>query len=616
MSKKTELFDSKKFLERQVHSPGVYQMYDSDGLILYVGKARSLKKRLASYFQKTLAPRTRALVDRIRRIDVTLTETETEALLLEQNLIKQQRPPYNILLRDDKSYPYIHVSIDQEYPRIEFHRGPKRGKGIYFGPFPNSQAVRESMIFLQKTFRVRQCDDNFFSNRSRPCLQYQIHRCTAPCVRAITVEQYQQDVKHSLMFLEGKDEAVLRELADAMEQSSSGQQYEVAARYRDQIACLRQIREPQSIEERSATVDVVALCLKDGVACIEVLTIRQGRVLGSKSYFPQLKVESAPEEILSAFLSQYYLGDHERHIPNEIILDRSLTDEADPLSAVLTTLSGHKVSLTHRVRTQRAKWQQLAVRSAEQNLHSHLGARQGYSERLQRLQEFLGLEALPQRLECFDVSHTQGEATVASCVVFDAAGPRKSDYRRFNIASTEAGDDYAAMREALMRRYSRLQSEHAALPDVLIIDGGKNQLALARQVLTELQVTAVSLLGLAKGVTRKAGFETIVRPASEGDSWVELALDSHDPALHLLQQMRDEAHRFAITGHKARRDKKRRESVLDGVAGIGPKRRRELLRFFGGHQEIARAGLEELRRVPGISAALAQSIYDAHHPAS
>lgn len=602
----TPVFDHKKFLERQVNQPGVYQMFGPDGNILYAGKAKALNKRLASYFQKNVSPKTKALVEKIAHIEVTLTATETEALLLEQNIIKQQQPPYNILLRDDKSYPYIYVATDAEYPRMDFHRGPKRMKGRYFGPYPGAASVRESLQFLQKTFRIRQCDDHFFSHRSRPCLQYQIRRCTAPCVGAISTEQYANDVRHSLMFLEGKETVILEELADAMESASDAQQYEEAAHYRDQITHLRQIRQPQSIEEGDNDADVIAVKLQNDMACVQVVTVRQGRILGSRSYFPRLKIETNETEILGAFLSQYYLGAQERTIPPEVILDRELPEDGEVIQAALMQGSGKKVSLIYKVRSHRAKWQQLAIRTAEQNLLGRLSVRHSHLQRLERLQELLSLETLPERIECFDISHSSGEATVASCVVFDGNGAVKSDYRRFNITDIKAGDDYAAMQQALERRYTRVQEEEGKLPDILLIDGGKGQLTQAKQVMEELQLQGITLIGIAKGSTRKAGFETLILEDAEK------VLDSQHPALHLLQQIRDEAHRFAITGHKQRRDKQRRTSVLEGIPGIGAKRRRELLRFFGGQQEIARAGIQELQQVPGINEALAQAIYDAY----
>jgi len=614
---KASLFDAKIFLAQQKNQPGVYQMFDEAGKILYVGKAKALKKRLSSYFGKVVSGKTRSLVGKIFRVEVTVTKTETEALLLEQNLIKQQKPPYNILLRDDKSYPYIYISTEEPYPRIDFHRGPKRRKGRYFGPYPGSGSVRESLQFLQKTFRVRQCEDSFYRNRSRPCLQYQIQRCTAPCVGKITPEEYAVDVKHAIMFLEGSEDSVIQELADQMDVAAQQLAYEQAAKFRDQITHLRYIQEPQSIEEGIINVDVIAVAAKSASACVQVITVRHGRVLGSRSYFPAFRLDNSEEEILAAFLVQYYLADEKREIPREIISSHSLGSEAKVLQAVLEQTAGRKIQLSHSVRSQRAHWQQLAQRNAQQNLLSRLAAQQNNEQRFERLQEVLHLDAAPERVECFDISHSSGEATVASCVVFDVNGPVKSDYRRFNIENTKSSDDYAAMKQALTRRYSRAQNDESKLPDLLLVDGGKGQYTQAEEVLRELQINGVQLIGVAKGATRKAGFETLVmRDHTENGAsgaWKELVLDSHDAALHLIQQIRDEAHRFAITGHKQRRDKKRKSSPLENIPGVGAKRRRELLRFFGGQQEIARAGVDELSRVPGINSHLAQVIYDAYH---
>jgi len=604
-------FDSRSFLAQQNNKPGVYQMFDAAGKILYVGKAKSLKKRLASYFTKNTGGKTRSLVGKINRIEVTLTRTETEALLLEQNLIKQQKPPYNILLRDDKSYPYIYVSTEDQYPRIDFHRGPKRLKGRYFGPYPGSGSVRESLQFLQKTFRVRQCEDSFFRNRSRPCLQFQIQRCTAPCVANITPEEYSEDVRHAIMFLEGREDSVIQELADRMEAAAQTLAYEQAAKFRDQITHLRHIQEPQSIEEGIVNVDVIAVAVQGGSACVQVITVRHGRVLGSRSYFPAYRLDNTEQEILAAFLVQYYLGSGHREIPREIITDQSLAGEEKLLHSVLEEKSGLKIQWSHSVRSQRAQWQELAKRTARQNLLSRLATQQNSYQRFERLQEILQLDSLPERIECFDISHSSGEATVASAVVFDSNGPVKSDYRRYNIENITASDDYAAMQQALLRRFTR--RDENKLPDILLIDGGKGQYTQAETVLRELQINAVQIIGVAKGSTRKAGFETLVTRDPATGAWREKILDSHDAALHLIQQIRDEAHRFAITGHKQRRDKKRHTSPLENIAGIGAKRRRELLRFFGGQQEIARAGVEELSRVPGINQHLAQAIYDAYH---
>ncbi len=623
----TSEFDAKRFLAEQTGSPGVYQMFDQSGEILYVGKAKNLKKRLSSYFQKSrLGSKTLSLVARIAHIEVTVTHTETEALLLEHNLIKQQRPPYNILLRDDKSYPYIYISTEDDYPRLAYHRGSKRRKGKYYGPFPSAGSVKESLNLLQKIFRVRQCEDSFFRNRSRPCLQYQIDRCTAPCVGAVTKEQYDEDVRHTQMFLEGKEERITDELVKQMDAASANLEFEQAAACRDQITHLRRVQEQQVIEEGAGNVDVFAAAYDQGMACVQMLCVRQGRVLGSRSYYPRIKLEDDIRQILAAFLPQYYLAHDGREFPREIITAIDLGEDRKLIADALSEAAGHKLQITHQVRGGRQKWIQLADTTAQQNLTGRLANEQHIARRFEQLQETLQLEAVPERIECFDISHSSGEATVASCVVFETAGAVKSDYRRFNIESANSGDDYAAMREALTRRYTRLQEEAGKLPDILLIDGGKGQLSQAEQVMDELQVFGVTLLGVAKGTTRKAGFETLYlseeRDSSENDSSEknraknkakEFVLSSSNSALHLIQQIRDEAHRFAITGHKQRRDKKRRTSTLEGIPGVGAKRRRELLRFFGGQQAITRAGVDELARVPGISRTLAQTIYDTFH---
>ncbi len=601
-------FDHESFLKSLSPQPGIYQMYGADGDILYTGKAKNLKKRLASYFRKQgLEPKTRSLVSKIARIHVTVTNTEAEALLLEHNLIKEQRPPYNILLRDDKSFPYIYLS-DHDYPRLSLHRGAKRGKGRYFGPYPSAGAVRESLNFLQKVFKVRQCQDSFFNNRSRPCLQYQINRCSAPCVNKVEDAEYRDAVRHTTMFLEGKNKKLIRELADEMEQASTELAFERAAEYRDQIQQLQQVQASQYIEGEAGDLDIVACDYRAGVVCVQVLFVRGGRVLGSKSYFPKVFLDEHEPQILEAFISQYYLVDATRDIPREIVVSHAPETKA-ALEEALADRVGRKVSIAHQVRSHRARWLRLARETAQQNLTSHLANRQTLHQRFESLQDALELAEMPQRLECFDISHSSGESTVASCVVFDTGGPLKSDYRRFNIEDVAAGDDYGAMRQALERRYKRLKAGEGAMPDILFIDGGKGQVRQAVEVLEELQVTEPLVVGVAKGTTRKAGFEVLLR----ADTQRELTLPSDSAALHLVQHIRDEAHRFAITGHKQRRDKKRRESPLQGIPGVGPKRRRELLRHFGGWQEVASASVEDLRNVPGISEKLAMEIHGALH---
>jgi len=607
-------FDHQPFLKQLTQRPGIYQMFGEDGAVLYVGKAKNLRKRVASYFRKTgLAPKTAALVSRIATIDVTITQTEIEALLLEQNLIKQNHPPYNILLRDDKSYPYIFLSDGDTYPQLSFHRGSKRKSGSYFGPFPNVHSVRESMNFLQKTFQVRQCEDSVFKNRSRPCLQYQIKRCTAPCVGLVSEEDYARDVRHTGMFLEGKSDRLIRELEREMDKASQQLAFERAASTRDQITALRTIQAEQVVESGSGSIDVLAVAQEGAQGCVHALYIRQGRILGSRSFYPKVPLATTPADVLANFVPQYYLREGARgDFPREIIVNEKI-EESELLAAAISRVAERKVALKYRGRGTRAKWTELAERTAQQNLQGRIASRQNALQRMEALQEVLGLDELPERLECFDISHSSGEATVASCVVFDSTGPLKSDYRRLNIQNVTAGDDYAAMEQALTRRYTRLKKGEGKLPDVLLVDGGKGQLRRAVAVLDELGIVGVKIVGVAKGKTRKAGFETLLlaQNVDGGDSEVEL--DVQSSALLLIQQIRDEAHRFAITGHRQRRDKKRRSSALEGIDGVGPKRRRELLRFFGGVKEVGRASVAELIRIPGINKKVAEAIYSALH---
>ncbi|WP_457790663.1 excinuclease ABC subunit UvrC [Pseudomonas sp. PL-6] len=601
-------FDSSAFLATCSGRPGVYRMFDGEAKLLYVGKAKNLKKRLASYFRKTgQAPKTAALVARIAQIETTITANETEALLLEQTLIKEWRPPYNILLRDDKSYPYVFLS-DGDFPRLGIHRGAKKAKGRYFGPYPSALAIRESLSLLQKTFLVRQCEDSYYKNRTRPCLQYQIKRCKGPCVGLVTPEEYAEDVRHSVMFLEGRSNALSDELSAGMEKAAMALEFERAAELRDQIALLRRVQDQQSMEGGSGDVDVIAVMLNPGGACVHLISVRGGRVLGSKNFFPQVAIEEEGGDVLMAFLAQYYLGNVERDLPSELIVNVQHEDFATLIEAV-ESLRGRSLSISHRVRGTRARWQQLAVTNAEQALAARLANRQHLAERFEALATVLQMDEPPQRMECFDISHSSGEATVASCVVFGPEGPLKSDYRRFNIEGVTAGDDYAAMHQALTRRFSKIKDGEGKLPDVLLVDGGKGQLAMAREVLQELAVPDLVLLGVAKGTTRKPGLEVLYL----NDAEHEFTLPGNSPALHLIQQIRDESHRFAITGHRARRGKARRTSSLEEVAGVGPKRRRELLNHFGGLQELSRASAEEIAKAPGISKKLAELIYATLH---
>ncbi|HHI94397.1 MAG TPA: excinuclease ABC subunit UvrC [Gammaproteobacteria bacterium] len=617
----THSFDVKVYLQTLTSRPGVYRMLDASGTVLYVGKARNLKKRVASYFTRaTQGAKTRAMVAQVQRVEVTVTHTENEALLLESNLIKELKPRYNILLRDDKSYPYIFLSEGADFPRLSYHRGAKRAKGRYFGPYPSAGAVRESLNLLQKLFRVRQCDDNFFRNRSRPCLQYQIQRCTAPCVGLIDKPRYAEDLRHTTLFLEGKSAKVINELVEKMEQASAALEFEEAAQIRDLIGSLRRVQETQYVSGEGGSLDVIAVMTAGGLACVQVFFVRDGRNLGNKTFFPRHIEGAGPGEVLAAFIAQYYLVGHAgRTVPAEILVSTALGDEGALLQTVLSEESGHRVRITHKLRGERARWVTMAVTNAENALNAQIATKSTVLRRFEALQDVLQLDSPPQRLECFDISHTMGEATVASCVVLDTTGPVKSDYRRFNIDNITPGDDYAAMRQALLRRYTRLKKGEGKLPDILLIDGGKGQVSEAESVMEELQITGVTLLGVSKGPARRPGEEQLIlstAPSLGKELLREGApriLPSDSPALHLIQQIRDEAHRFAITGHRQRRAKVRNTSVLEGISGLGPKRRQTLLKQFGGLQEVARAGVEDLARVPGISKQLAQRVYDVFH---
>jgi len=600
-------FDAATLLENLPRKPGVYRMLDADGKVLYVGKARSLKSRVSSYFRASgLATKTMALVTRIADVQITVTNSETEALLLEQSLIKQERPPYNVVLRDDKSYPYIYLTDHGDFPRLTFHRGAKRRKGRYFGPFPSAGAVRDSLNILQKLFRLRHCDDSFFKNRSRPCLQYQIQRCSGPCVGFVSPQEYREDVDLAVMFLEGRSQAVLEIFKQHMQQAAEAMDYERAAKYRDQINHLRRVQEQQYVHGSEGDVDLFALVESSGVSCVQALFVRAGRVLGQRTWFPRNELGMAPEELLGAFLSQYYLGGQERDLPRAVITLQD-TGEADVLAEALSSLASRRVTVAHLVRGQRARWLALAAENATYGLNAYLADKRNVYARFVALQDALGLDDVPQRLECFDISHTMGEATVASCVVFDTSGPLKSDYRRFNVEGVAPGDDYGAMEHALRRRYTRLKQGEEKLPDLLVIDGGLGQVRKARQVLDELQVDDVTILGIAKGPSRKPGLEKYILGSTE------IVLPPQGDADLLLQQIRDEAHRFAITGHRQRRQKARRRSELDEVPGVGPKRRRELLTHFGGMAAVRGASAEEIAKVPGISRKLAREIYGTLH---
>jgi len=600
-------FDAKSFVASLTHRPGVYRMLNAQGQIIYVGKARDLKKRVSSYFHRTHTDaKTSAMMELVSDVEVIVTNTEAEALILEYNLIKRHKPRFNVVLRDDKSYPYIYVSTDHPFPRLQFHRGPRKGKGRYFGPYPSTSAVRKTLSELHKLFLIRQCQDSYFKNRSRPCLQYQIRRCTAPCVGYIGEDRYGEDVDAALLFLEGKNRSVINALVERMDQASDKEDYEHAARYRDQIARFKKVEAEQLVSRTSARdLDVIALASGPGLHCVTILFIRHGAMLGSRNHFPKISGNANTKQVLTGFLSQYYLG---RDAPSEIIVDSDVYDRS-LLEHSLCERSGHKVQIKARVRGDRLRWLQMARTNAEQGLKLQAASNATIRRQFEALGEILQLEGPPERLECFDVSHTSGEATVASCVVFNMAGPLKSDYRRFNLKPAAAGDDYAAMAEALRRRYARVKKGEVPMPDVLFVDGGKGQLSEALTVLDELELGWLQVVAIAKGRARRPGSEQLFLAGSSTPT----ILPSDSPALLLIQQIRDEAHRFAITGHRQRRAKARKTSRLEEIPGLGPKRRRELLRQFGGLQGVHGAGIDDLVKVHGISRSLAQKIYDDLH---
>lgn len=606
-------FDSKDFLKSLSSKPGIYRMLDHAGTVIYVGKAKNLKNRVSSYFLKTVSsPKTKVLVSKIASMETTVTHTENEALLLENNLIKTLKPRYNILYRDDKSYPYIYLSTQDKYPRLSVFRGKQRKQGEYFGPYPSAGAVRETLNLLQKIFPIRQCDNNFFKNRSRPCLQYQIKRCTGPCTEMIDKVDYDIDVQHAKLFLEGKSSDVINDLVTQMEASSKQQDYEHAGLLRDQITHLRQILEKQYIHTDAGDVDIVAVSYEDGLGCIQVITVRGGRSLGSKAFYPKTqslsKEENVSQRLLETFIPQYYLSS-QHAIPEEIILSEQL-NETDLLQQVLSEQRKHKVAIKYQVRGFRQRWLDMAQQNANQSLLQYANSKETLLQRFDNLQTILNLDELPTRLECFDISHSSGESTVASCVVMTSQGFSKADYRRFNIKDITAGDDYAAMKQALLRRYQRVKKGEAKQPDILLIDGGKGQVKQAIEVMEELQIKDILLIGVTKGPGRKACFDTLYMANTQK----QIRLPSDTAALHLIQHVRDEAHRFAISGHRAQRQKTRNTSVLESLPGLGPKRRQQVLKQFGGLQELAKAGVEDIASVNGISAKLAQLIYDAFHP--
>ncbi|MEO6138360.1 MAG: excinuclease ABC subunit UvrC [Luteimonas sp.] len=598
------VFDGKGFVRGLSNAPGVYRMFAADGGALYVGKAGALRKRVASYFSATPKnSRTMVMLSQVARMEVVVTRSEAEALLLENQLIKSTHPRYNVLLRDDKSYPYV-LLTQEAWPRLAMHRGARGTPGRYFGPYPGVGAVRDTLNLMHRLFRLRSCEDSVFRNRSRPCLQYQIGRCSAPCVGLVPASDYNESVRRVCLFLEGRSDELTDELDQAMAASSERLDFEDAARIRDLIGAIRKLQARQYVDGRAADLDVLACAMQGTAACVLLLAFRDGRNLGTRAFFPKTNGVDNPAEVLSAFVSQYYA---EQPAPGEIVLDRDI-DDRELLQQAFSIAAGKRIVLKCSVRGERAGYLELAQRNAELALATELGSHASQQARLESLRDLLGLATLPARIECFDISHTMGEATVASCVVFDGNGPVRGQYRRYNIAGIEPGDDYAAMHQALDRRFRRAVEDQGVLPDVLLIDGGAGQVTQAREVLADLGVDGITLVGVAKGVARRPGHETLLLPDGH-----ELQPGPESPGLQFVQQVRDEAHRFAITGHRGRRQKLRNTSRLEDIPGIGPRRRANLLRHFGGLGGLKAAGAEEIARVEGINAALAERIYASLH---
>lgn len=601
-------FDSADFLKNLTSKPGVYRMYNVDGEVIYVGKAKNLKKRVSSYFRLQVDnAKTRSLVSQIADMDVTVVNSETEAFLLENNFIKKYKPRYNVVMRDDKSYPFIFLS-DHEHPRLSFHRGPQKKKGEYFGPYPSAWSVRESLRSMQRIFPVRQCEDNYYRARSRPCLQYQMKRCSAPCVEGfVTDDEYKEQVNLARLFLKGKNQQVIGTLVNKMEVASNELNFEAAARYRDQINALRKVQERQWVSGTQDEMDIFGFAFKGNMACIQVLFIRDSQLLGSKSFFPKVPSTADEQEVFESFFLQFYLAGN-KVIPKQIVLGESLSDEA-AIGDLLSTEAGYKVTFFKGAREEKRRYLQLAQSNAENALDAQYSQQKSVFARYLDLENAMELDAPIQRMECFDISHTSGEQTVASCVVFNREGPLKSDYRRYNIEGITPGDDYAAMAQALKRRYKTVK-EVQKIPDLLLIDGGKGQLSQAEAFFEDWpHDKKPMLLGVAKGTTRKPGLETLFLAGSHE----VLPMDSHSPALHLIQHIRDESHRFAITGHRARRQKVKTTSTLENIPGIGAKRRQSLLSYMGGLQGLKKASKDEIANVPGISKELAETIYDHLH---
>lgn len=580
-------------------------MLDANGTIIYVGKARNLKKRLSSYFTRSALPiKTQSLVANIADIKVITTNTENEALILENSLIKEYKPRYNILLRDDKSYPYIHLT-PHKYPRLVYHRGAKKGGGKFFGPFSSPKAVSETLRHLQRIFKIRQCADSYFSNRSRACLQFQIGRCSAPCVKNISEENYLQSIKNAELFLEGKSTRLIDKLVKQMEEQSAALDFEAAAQTRDMISELRHVLEKQTVEGEGGDLDIIALAQGGGITVLQVFFIRNGQNQGTASFTPKIPADTEEGELIGSFISQYYQG---KTVPNQIVVSQ-LPEDRELLESALSESKGREVTIVCKVRGAKREWLDFALKNAQNTLDSHINSKANMEARYKSLAETLELKQIPLRMECFDISHTMGEETVASCVVFDSDGPLNSAYRRFNISGITAGDDYAAMEQAIRRRYSRVVKENGVLPDILLIDGGKGQLSRAVEVTAELDLQDMLIVGIAKGEGRRPGLEKIIIPGTNR----EFMLPSTSMALHLLQHIRDEAHRFALAGHRGKRGKKKSRSVLEDIPGLGPKRRQLLLKQFGGMQGLSKAGIADIQKIKGISKEMAQDVYAMFH---
>lgn len=596
-----------EFLKNLSTRPGVYLMYGKHGDVLYVGKARNLKRRVASYFQKTRhAPKTVAMLAQVDHVEVTVTHTETEALVLENNLIKTHQPRYNVLLRDDKGYPYIYLDTSHPFPRLSYYRGARKGKGRYFGPYPSASSVRESLYLMQKVFPIRQCDDSYFKNRARPCLQYQIKRCSGPCVGLTSAENYAEDVKNAVRFLEGRTTDIIDDLGRRMHQAAEALNFEKAVLLRDQISALSKVQEKQYVDQAGGDFDIIALSGEEGQICVYISFVRAGRQLGGKAFFPAHTDALPSTDVLASFLTQFYLN---KDVPGNVLVSE-IPRNSQWIVAALEQQAGHRVHVTRPQRGARRRWMDMAAVNSRDALRRRLAGHATLQARFEAIRAALELESTPERIECFDISHTLGEAAVASCVVFDGQGARKADYRRYNIAGITAGDDYAAMRQVIARRYEKVRDHGGNMPDLILIDGGPGQLNAAAETLNNMGIHDIHVIGVAKGSGRRPGLEQLFLPGRKAP----LRLEPDSPALLGIQQIRDEAHRFAIAGHRARRGKARTQSSLEDIEGVGPKRRQTLLKAFGGLRGIQDAGVEDLARVSGIDHHLAQRIYEFFHP--